>query len=173
MHPNEMRANLLAEVKLAERRLAGAQEKLGPVDDAIRAALRAGDRPAAERLAERRVELQREVERREADVRAAQDALDDGKRRLDGLERDLRTLRTAQALGGALEAFADAERTAGAADDMLRRLEEGAALDEARAELALGELEGAGGAAAPAPPPPPVSAAEDLLRELEGELGEP
>ncbi|MBX3465584.1 MAG: hypothetical protein KF878_01630 [Planctomycetes bacterium] len=160
MTPKEFVANLLAEVKLAEKRLEKARERLAPQAERIKAALRAGDRAAAEKLALAYEQAKDDAARAEADVARAKEELDEGKRKASDAERNARTLRTAQALGGALGAFGEAMGTVDAAEDMLRRLEEEAALSEARADLALE-------AAGEPPPPPPPPRPEDLLKEFE------
>ncbi|MCO5165827.1 MAG: hypothetical protein M9894_05605 [Planctomycetes bacterium] len=160
MTPKEFAANLLAEVKLAEKRLEKAREKLEPQAERIKAALRAGDRAAAEKLALSYEQAKDDVARAEADVARAKEEFEQGKRKAADAERNARTLRSAQALGGALGAFNEAMGTVDAAEDMLRRLEEEAAIAEARVDLALD-------AAGEPPPPPPPPRPEDLLKEFE------
>lgn len=175
MNPKEFVANLLAEVKLAEKRLAKAQERQAPLAERIKAALRAGDRAAAEKLAVAYEQAKDDVARAEQEVAAAKEAFEAGKKRGAQAERDLRTLRTAQALGGALGAVNAAMDTAKAADDMLSKLSEDTAMAEARLHVLLDdaesklppELRAAPGGAPAAPAPPPVSTAEDILKEFE------
>jgi hypothetical protein len=164
MTPRELVANLLAEVKLAEKRLAKAQEALAPVADRIRAALRAGDRPAAETLARAYEERKEDVARAEQAVAQAKEEFEAGKKRAAGAEQAARTLKHAQALGAALGGVNQAMQTAKAADDMLERLEQDTALSDARLEVLLQEAEGKLPPEAPAPPP---STAEDILKEFE------
>jgi chromosome segregation ATPase len=161
MTPNEAVANLLAEVKLAERRLEKAQERLAPLPDRIKAALRAQDRAAAERLALAFEEAKADVARAEQDVAAAKASFTAGKQRGADLTRAVKAAQANQALLGPLEAMAKANKTASAGDEMLKRLEEEAAMSEARLEVALGD-------APPLDEPPPPRSPEDILRELEG-----
>jgi phage shock protein A len=175
VNPKEFVANLLAEVKLAEKRLAKAQERLAPLADRIKAALRAGDRATAEKLAVTFEQAKDDVTRAEQDVATAKTTFEEGKKRGAQAERDQKTLRTAQALGGALGAVNKAMDTAKAADDMLAKLSEDTAMAEARLHVLLDdaesklppELRSAPGGKPAAPPPPPVSTAEDILKEFE------
>lgn len=161
MNPNEAVANLLAEVKLAERRLEKAQERLAPLPDRIKAALRAQDRPAAERLARAYEDAKAEVGKHEAEVRQAKDAYTSGKQRMGDLTRAAKAAQGTNALLGSLQAFERANATVNAAEEMLKKLEEEAAMADARLEVALGDLP------VPDEPPPPRSP-EDILKELEG-----
>lgn len=178
MNPKEFVANLLAEVKLAEKRLAKAQERLAPLAERIKTALRAGDRAAAEKLAVSYEQAKDDVTRAEQDVATAKATFEDGKKRGAQAERDQKTLRTAQALGGALGAVNKSMDTAKAADDMLAKLSEDTAMAEARLHVLLDDAEsklppelrtpsGVPGGKPAAPAPPPVSTAEDILKEFE------
>lgn len=175
MTPKEYAANLLAEVKLAEKRLEKAKERFDPLAERIKAALRAGDRPAAEKMALAYEQAKDEVARAEKDVATAKEAFEAGKKRAAQAEVNARTLKNAQVLGGALGALNDAMNTASAAEDMLKKLEEDAAMADARLEVLLQdaedklppELRGPSGPAKAAPPPPPLNTAEDILKEFE------
>jgi DNA repair exonuclease SbcCD ATPase subunit len=176
MTPKEYAANLLAEVKLAEKRLEKAKERFDPLAERIKAALRAGDRPAAEKMALAYEQAKDEVARAEGDVAAAKEAFEAGKKRAAQAEQSARTLKNAQALGGALGAINAAMDTANAAEDMLKKLEEDAALADAKLDLLLQdaeeklppELRGPSGPSSKgAPPPPPLNTAEDILKEFE------
>lgn len=175
MTPNEAVANLLAEVKLAEKKLAKAQEKLAPLTDRIKAALRAGDRPAAEKLALAYEQAKDEVAAAEAAVAQAKEAFEAGKKQSAQTKANIKTIQQAQALSKPLGAFHSAMDTTKDAEDMAKKLEEDAALAEAKLDLLLDEAEaklppelrGPGGAKPAAPPPPPRSTAEDILKEFE------
>lgn len=163
MTPKEYAANLLAEVKLAEKRLEKARERCEPLADRIRAALRAGDRPAAERLALEYERAKDEVARAEKEVAAAKEAFEEGKRRAARAEESARALKNAQALGSALGAMNAAMDTVSAAEDMLKRLEEEAAVAEAKLDILLEEARDR----LPPDDPPSPRAAEDILKEFE------
>ena len=175
MTPNEALANLLAEVKLAEKRLAKAQEKLAPVADRIKAALRAGDRPAAEKLAMSYEQAKDEVTAAEDAVAQAKAAFEAGKKQSSATQANIKTIRNAQALGNALGAINKSMDLTKDADDMARKLEEDAAMAEAKLDVLLDEAEsklppelrGPSGPKPAAPPPPPPSTAEDILKEFE------
>lgn len=175
MTPKEYAANLLAEVKLAEKRLERARERFDPLAERIKTALRAGDRPAAEKMALAYEQAKDEVARAEKDVATAKEAFEAGKKRAAQAEQSARTLKNAQALGGALGAMNAAMDTASAAEDMLKKLEEDAAMADARLEVLLQdaedklppELRGPSGPSKSAPPPPPIHTAEDILKEFE------
>lgn len=174
MTPKEFAASLLAEVKLAERRLEKARERFEPQAERIKLALRAGDRAAAEKLALVYEQAKDEVARAERDVAQARETFQAGKRRAAQAEHDAKRLRGAQALGGALGAMHAAMDTASAAEDMLRKLEEDAALAEAKVDVLLQdaedrlppELRDPDGPTTSAPPPP-LRTAEDILQEFE------
>lgn len=174
MTPKEFAANLLAEVKLAEKRLEKAKERCDPLAERIKTALRAGDRPAALKLAEAYEQAKDEVARAEKDVADAKEAFEAGKKRAAQMEQSARALKNAQALGTALGAVNAAMDAASAAEDMLKKLEEDAALADAKLDLLLQdaedklppELRGASGPTG-APPPPPLNTAEDILKEFE------
>jgi hypothetical protein len=175
MTPNELKANLLAEVKLAEKKLAKAQEKLAPVADRIKAALRAGDRPAAEKLAMAYEQAKDEVAAAESAVAQAKTAFETGKKQASQVQASVKTIKNAQVLGGALGAINKSMDIAKDADDMMRKLEEDAAMAEAKLDVLLDEAEsklppelrGAGPPKAKPAPPPPINTAEDILKEFE------
>jgi phage shock protein A len=171
--PNEHVANLLAEVKLAEKKLARAQEKLAPVADRIKAALRAGDRPAAEKLALHYEQAKDEVGAAESAVAQAKEAYEAGKKQAGQTKATIKAIQQAQALGTPLGAMNAAFDKAKDADDMAKKLEEEAALAEAKLDLLLDEAEAKlppelrGTGAPKPPPPPPPNTAEDILKEFE------
>jgi hypothetical protein len=160
MTPNEAVANLLAEVKLAEKRLEKAQERLAPLPDRIKAALRAVDRPAAERLALAYEQAKADVASAEQDVARAKAAFATGKQRGADLSRAMKTAQQTNAINSSLAAFDKANQTASSADDLLKKLEEETAMAEARLDIALGDLPAVD-------EPPPRRSPEDLLKELE------
>jgi hypothetical protein len=175
MNPMEHVAALLAEVKLAEKRLAKAQEKLEPTANRIRAALRAGDRATAEKLAGGYEQQKEEVTLAEQAVAQAKEAYETGKRGAKTALVSQKTLKTTTALGGALGAMHKAMDTASAAQDALQKLEEETAMSEARLDVLMKdaedrlppELKAPPGGAPAAPPPPPINTAEDILKEFE------
>lgn len=175
MTPNEFKANLLAEVKLAEKKLAKAQEKLAPIADRIKAALRAGDRPAAEKLALAYEQAKDEVTSAESAVAHAKEGFEAGKKQAGQMQANVKTLKNAQVLGGALGAINKSMELAKDTDEMMRKLEEDAAMAEAKLDLLLDEadsklppeLRGPGAPSKAAPPPPPINTAEDILKEFE------
>lgn len=119
----------------------------------IRDALRAGKRDVAKEHALRFEELKRQIEAAKQRVAAAKQAYEAGKRKTSELESAQQQAK----LTAPLAAMADQAGVLTAADDMLRKLEQEAALDEARIKLAMGEL----------PPELPSSSPEDILKEFE------
>lgn len=166
---NQHLAQLLGEVKLAEKRLQKAQDRVAPAEARIKAALRAGDRASAERYALDHQEVKLELERARKELELARAAHARGQEQARGLTstRGLQEIARAQeGLVGALGALTDQ-------DELVRKLDEEAAVADARLDVALDDADRlhpgalAGPAAGPTPPLPPLSTAEDILRELE------
>lgn len=159
--PKQALAELLAEVKLAEKKHAAAQERLEPLKANIKRALTAGDRPAAEKLALAYEQQKDEVARAEQQVAAARAAFESGKKTIAGVEANLKTAKQANALADPLKKMLGSMDVAAGADDMLRKLAEDAAVSEAKLEMLIEDADQKG-----APPPVP-SSPEDLLKEFE------
>lgn len=163
---------LLTEVKLAEKKVAKAREKLEPMASRIKQALTAGDRPTAERLALSYEQAKDEVARAEKELEAAKSAHEEGKKAAAGASANLRSARTNAALADALGKVNASFDTAKAGEEALRALEEESALSDARLDLAMEEADRLAGPdlgpKRPTPPPPPMpSGAEDILKEFE------
>ncbi len=167
---------LLTEVKLSEKKLAKAKEKLEPLAGRIKQALTAGDRPTAEKLALSYEQAKDEVARAEKELEAAKSAHEQGKKAAAGASANLRSARTNSALADALGKVNASLDTGKAGEDALRALEEESAMSDARLDMALEEADRLGGPDVaghpgpkrPAPPPPPLpSGAEDILKEFE------
>ena len=153
----ERLASLLAEVKLAERKVEKLQQQLTPQEEAIKSALRAGNRERAKELALRFEELKDEVSRAEAQVVRAKQAHALAKKQGQELGRALERKELSDALG----AVADTLLAVNKDDDMLARLERENALQQARAEIALSD------AGVELPEEAPPSSPEDILKEFE------
>lgn len=165
---------LLTEVKLAEKKVAKARERLEPLAGRIKQALTAGDRPTAEKLALSYEQAKDEVARAEKELEAAKSAHEQGKKAAAGASANLRSARTNAALADALGKVNSSLDTAKAGEDALRALEEASAMSDARLDLALEEADrlagpdvAGSGPKRAAPPPPPPSGAEDILKEFE------
>lgn len=165
---------LLTEVKLSEKKVAKAKERLEPIAGRIKQALTAGDRPAAEKLALAYEQAKDEVARAEQQLAEAKAAHEAGKKAAAGASANLKAARTNSALAQALGNVNASFDTAKAGEEALRAIEEEAAIADARLDLALEEADRRGGpsiAEGPKrptpPPPPPPSAAEDILKEFE------
>lgn len=153
----ERLASLLAEVKLTERKVEKLQQQLTPQEEAIKSALRAGNRERAKELALRFEELKDEVSRAEAQVARAKQAHALAKKQGQELGRALERKELSDALG----AVADTLLAVNKDDDMLARLERENALQQARAEIALSD------AGVELPEEAPPSSPEDILKEFE------
>ncbi|MCA8924316.1 MAG: hypothetical protein KDD82_21075 [Planctomycetes bacterium] len=167
--PDAMLANLLAEVKLADKKLAQLAERRGDTENSIRAALRASDRPAAEKLAlalERIKDEQRRLENQRAQ---AQRAYEQGKVKIRDLKSNLKSAQAAKHTLDALNAVIGAHGTLSAADDILAQIEQEVATNEARLEIAAEEAE-----SLIEPEIDPKLLAESVLLEFEqGSPGKP
>lgn len=158
----EQLVQLLGEVKFAEKQLEKLRERLPASEALIKKALLAGERERAKECALKYEELKAKVREGEQKVALAKRNYELGKQR----SGELASAEAMAKLTAPLGAMADSMNVLGAADDMLRKLEEDAALNEARLDMALEEQD-----ASPEPLPPPDlpgQSAEDILREFEG-----
>lgn len=167
------RIALRAEVKIAEKELARAEEGEKAATSRVKAALRAGDREKAARLAieldeardklgfaKKKVEIARMLEKK-GSAEAASQARE--------LER-AKALQPLIKLQNSLASALNKARGGGGTDDMIRKLEDDAALGEARFEMAM-EDAGAAGARAELEAASKDLAAEELLRQMELDMG--
>lgn len=150
-------AALLAEVKLAERKVEKLEQQRGPQEEAIKSALRAGKRERAKELALRFEELKDQIEAAQRQVVRAKQAHALAKKQGKELGRALERKELSDALG----AVADTLLTVGKDDDILAKLERENALQQARAEIALSD------AGIEVEEEPPPSSPEDILKEFE------
>ncbi|MEZ6183420.1 MAG: hypothetical protein R3F62_00230 [Planctomycetota bacterium] len=162
--PDAMLADLLAEVKLAQKKLDQLGERRGSTENSIRAALRAGDRAAAEKLALSLERLKDEQRRTEQQRAQAQQAYEQGKVKLKDLKQNLKSAQASKRTADALNAVLDGHQTLSAADDILRQIEQEVAISDARLEVAGQEAERVAG-----PQIDPKLLAESVLAEFEAE----
>ncbi|HBP23549.1 MAG TPA: hypothetical protein DEA08_37940 [Planctomycetes bacterium] len=153
----ERLAALLTEVKLAERKVEKLEQQLGPREEAIKSALRAGERERAKELALSYEELKDELGRAEQQVVRAKQAHALAKKQGQELGRALERKELTDALG----AVADTLLSVNKDDDILARLERENALQQARAEIALSD------AGVEVEDEPPRASPEDILKEFE------
>lgn len=165
-------AQLLAEVKLSEKKVQKAKAKLPPLEARIKQALVAGKRELAKRYALEFEEQKLAVRRCEQQLALAKRQYEEGQRK--ALEQpSAKQLRSMQHMAKAMEGLADSLGVLDADQDMLRRLEEDAAHAEARLDIALEDATAKNPELAlPADPgpeeaAPPLSTAEDILKEFE------
>lgn len=160
--PDAMLANLLAEVKLADKKLEQIAEKRTATENSIRAALRSGDRPAAEKLALHLERIKDEQKRYENQRAQAKQAYETGKVKIRDLKVNMKAARSAKATADALGGVLDAHATLKGADDVLRQIEQDVAMTEARLEIAADEAD-----AVIEPQLDPKLVAESILAEFE------
>lgn len=166
-------ADLLAEVKLAEKKLEKSQGQLPAIEARIKQALVAGKRELAKKYALEYEERKLEVKRCEQGVALAKQEYERGKARaLEG--PSAKSLQRMAQTAQAMNAMADSLGVLSSDDDMLRKLDEKSAVAEARLDLAIDdaaakhpELHDASGPSSLEPPPPPLNTAEDILKEFE------
>lgn len=158
----EQLVQLLGEVKFAEKQLEKLRERLPASEARIKQALLAGNRELAKERALEYEELKLKVREGEQKVALARRDYELGKQR----SGELASAEAMAKLTAPLGTLADTASVLGGADDVLRKLEQEAALNEARLDMAL-EGQDAPLAAAELLPPPEQSA-EDILREFEG-----
>lgn len=166
---NEHLAQILGEAKLLEKKLDKETERRKVLEDRIRAALRAGDRPTAEKMA---LELERcrdEQARLERDIKTIREQYEQAKQRVKQVGQDVRSARSMAATAQALEGINKSMGVAKDTEDMLRKLEEEAAMAEARLDIAgQNAEEQARRSGAADEQVMKQLTAEDILRELEG-----
>lgn len=167
--PKEILANLLAEVKLAERKLDRDEAKKGELEAAIKSALRSGDRARAEKLALDYERAKDEVERRKALIAKARAEYEATKGKVKQLESDMKSVQRAKPLADAMEKMNQAFEVAGGAEDVLRKIEEEVAYSEAKLEIANQDAEAHARKAGvfDAEPAPPTRSPDDILEEFE------
>jgi hypothetical protein len=163
-------ANLLAEVKLAEKQVEKAKAKLAPVEARIKQALIAGNRELAKKYALDLEEKKLELKRREQAVVLAKRNYAQGQEQASQ-QVSASTMRRMASTADAMSKMADSLGVLSSDDDMLRKLEEDAAVADARLDIALDEARANNpeiDLPAPGPAaPPPISTAEDILKEFE------
>ena len=141
MNPKEYAANMLAEVKLQERKLAKLEETKGGVENAIRAALRANDRERAEKLALQLQQVKAEIAQKQGFVKDARVQFEQAKQKSKQLEAGMKSAKQLDATLKAMEGINKSMDTLGGAEDMLRQIEEQVAVSEAKFEIAMDDAE--------------------------------
>lgn len=138
---NEYLAQLLGEAKLLEKKLEKAQEQRRVMEDRIRTALKAGDRPGAEKLALELEHVKDEEARLQKGIATARAQYEEAKGKVKQVTQSAKTAQslaqTAKALDGLNKAMGLTKDT----EDMVRKLEEEAAISEAKLEIAGEEAE--------------------------------
>ncbi len=165
-------ADLLAEVKLAEKKFDKIKAKLPVGESRIKQALVAGKRELAQKYAFEFEESKLQVKRAEQHLALCKKQYEAGKVKA-------REAPTQKALGrmvqvtDAMNKMADSLNMADDAEDMVRKLEENAAVADARLEIAVDnarinnpEIDMTLDSVTPEPLPP-VNTAEDILKEFE------
>lgn len=166
---NEYLARILGEAKLLEKKLEKEAERRKALEDRIRVALKAGDRPAAEKMA---LELERAKDgcaRLEREIKSTRDQYEQAKQRVKQVGHDVRAAKTLGATAQALEGLNKAMGLAKDTEEMVRKLEEDAAVAEARLDIAGQNAEEHARRVEPVDSEAMKKlTAEQILRELEG-----
>lgn len=161
-----------AQVKLAEKDLKKAQDKEAAIANRIRDALRSGNRPEAEKWAHSLNEARQELDfskQKLAHLKNlhAQATAADAK-----MAKDIKRVKSLEPIIKAQNAMADAvnllngEAAIGGAQDMIRKIEEDAALTEAKMDIALDDA-GLQSEISKHNEAAQKLGAEDLLRQIE------
>jgi phage shock protein A len=161
MNPNEVLAQILTEVKLAERQLAKLQAQSAPMEESIKSALRAGDRPNAEKLALKYEQLKAQIGRIEKNVKDGRAQYDAARVKSKQIQSDVKSARGLNETTKALAGMAGSMEMLKEQDRMVQKLEEEAAMSEARLEVAMDDA-----GHVDVPPQSP----EDILRQMEQDL---
>ncbi|MDC3379421.1 hypothetical protein OAX78_03970 [Planctomycetota bacterium] len=170
---NQFLAELLAEVKLAEKKIQKLEGKIAPAAARIKAALRAGNREKALQFAETYEDLKQELTLAQKYLEAAKARHAQGKRQVS----DAKSLKSVVAITKAQEGLVKAMDTLGGAEDMLSKIEEEAAVSEAKLDIAIDDAEAKNPGVDFSKPvsnaqaQSPISGAEDILAEFENDLG--
>jgi superfamily II RNA helicase len=166
-------AGLLAEVKLGEKKLEKVKAKLPMGEARIKQALIAGKRELAKKYALAYEETKLEVTRAEQHLAICKKQYEQGKAKSAAMP-SAASLRRTRDMSKAMNSMADSLNMATNDDDMLRKLEEGSAIAEARLDLAVDaamenhpEIDMPVGPSTSLPASPPISTAEDILKEFE------
>ncbi len=161
MNPNEVLAQILTEVKLAERQLSKLEAQRAPMEESIKSALRASDRSRAEKLALKYEELKVQIQRIEKNIKDGRAQYEGAKGKSKKIQSDVKSARTLNETTKALSGMAGSMEMLKEQDRMVQKLEEQAAISEARLEVAMDD---AGHVDVP-----PLSP-EDILRQMEQDL---
>lgn len=178
LNSNQQKVYLRTQVKLAEKKAKTAQDRETLISNKIRIALKAGDRPAAEKLALALNEAREDLAFANQQLSTCKNMEAKMGSQLDQVDRKVAQAKAMQPLIKAQDGLAKSlnkltgDATVGGADDMIRKLEEQAALSEAKMEIAMDD------AAMNAPMTSPELekkaaelSAEDILRQMELEMG--
>ena len=171
MRKNKMiLADLLAEVKLAEKKLEKTKSTLPVAEARIKQALIAGNRELAKKYALSYEERKLEVKRAEQHLTICKKQFAQGKIQAQSAT-SAKSLRRTTELTKAMNIMTDALNMATDDDEMLQKLETDAAVAEARLDLATEAALEKQPEIDIAPPtgaaPPPTISAEDILKEFE------
>lgn len=159
---NKQLASMLAEVKFQERQLEKLREKLPALEGRIKQSLKLGDREQAKHYALKFEELKLEIAKGEQKIVLARQQFEGTKGKTREIEEKTKESRTLGKLAESFGKMADSMDVLSRDDDMLRKLEEETAFNEAKLELALD-----GNPDVDLDPLPPASTAEDILKEFE------
>ncbi|MDF1666829.1 MAG: hypothetical protein P1V97_34080 [Planctomycetota bacterium] len=178
LNSNQQKVYLRTQVKLAQKKAKTAQDRETLISNKIRIALKAGDRPAAEKLALALNEAREDLAFANQQLKTCQNMEAKMGSQLDQVDRKVAQAKAMQPLIKAQDGLASSLNKlsggadVGGADDMIRKLEEQAALSEAKMEIAMDDA---------AVHAPIASAelekkaaeldAEDILRQMELEMG--
>lgn len=166
-------ADLLAEVKLAEKKLGKVKAKLPVGESRIKQALVAGKRELAKKYALEFEEIKLQVKRAEQHLAICKKQYEAGKVKAQEAPTQKALGRMVQ-MSDAMNKMADSLDVANDAEDMVRKLEEDAAVADARLDIAVDsarmnnpEIDMPPPTSATPEPLPPLNTAEDILKEFE------
>lgn len=176
MNMNEHRAELRAQVKIAEKKVRAAKERETLIANKIRVALKAGMRSEAEKFAMKLNEARDDLAFAEQQLKVAQGMESKGRAQVDKIDKDLKRVKAMEALSKAQEGLADiVSKVTGQdknmrTDDMIRKIEEQNALQEARMDIAMEDAKYKGQLAEFEEASRKLTA-EDIVQQMELDMG--
>jgi phage shock protein A len=178
MNKNQQKVYLRTQVKIAEKKLKSSQEKEQLISNKIRVALRAGERAAAEKLAPLLNEAREDLDFAKKQLGMAKNFEAKAVQQVDAIDRKIKQVEALKPLIKAKEGLANSlnklsgDTAAAGTDDMIRKIEEQAALNEARLDIAMEDAAVKNpGQSAEVEKMMEQSAAEDILRQMELDMG--